>query len=151
MDSGLNAVIENSLEARQYSQFFTIDPDSGQIRLGRPLPSVGSGKFHLSVAATDQGSPPLTSTATITLMLSGQNTAAPQFSDVSTQVIIPENEPPGSLIIKLTAEDRDPGINGMVRYHIVAGNQEGHFRMDKKTEQISPQIWGVEQDSRASG
>ena len=57
------------------------------------------------MAATDQGSPPLTSTATITLMLSGQNTAAPQFSDVSTQVIIPENEPPGSLIIKLTAED----------------------------------------------
>ena len=93
----------------------------------------------------------MTSTATITLMLSGQNTAAPQFSDVSTQVIIPENKPPGSLIIKLTAEDRDPGINGMVRYHNVAGNQEGHFRMDKKTEQISPQIWGVEQDSRASG
>ena len=51
----------------------------------------------------------------------------------------------------MTAEDRDPGINGMVRYHNVAGNQEGHFRMDKKTEQISPQIWGVEQDSRASG
>ena len=138
VDSGRNAVIENSLEARQYSQFFTIDPDSGQIRLGRPLPSVGSGEFQLSVAATDQGSPPLTSTATITLMLSGQNTAAPQFSDVSTQVIIPENEPPGSLIIKLTAEDRDPGINGMVRYHIVAGNQEEHFRMDEKTEQISP-------------
>ena len=137
VDSGRNAVIENSLEARQYSQFFTIDPDSGQIRLGRPLPSVGSGEFQLSVAATDQGSPPLTSTATITLMLSGQNTAAPQFSDVSTQVIIPENEPPGSLIIKLTAEDRDPGINGMVRYHIVAGNQEGHFRMDEKTGQIS--------------
>ena len=29
VDSGRNAVIENSLEARQYSQFFTIDPDSG--------------------------------------------------------------------------------------------------------------------------
>ena len=27
VDSGLNA--ENSLEASQYSQFFTIDPDSG--------------------------------------------------------------------------------------------------------------------------
>ena len=67
----------------------------------------------------------------------GKNSFAPQFSDVSTQVIIPENEPPGSLIIKLTAEDRDQGINGIVRYHIVAGNQEGHFGMDEKTGQIS--------------
>ena len=76
VDSGRNAVIENSLEARQYSQFFTIDPDSGQIRLGRPLPSVGSGEFQLNVAATDQGSPPLTSTATITLMLRRTGTRA---------------------------------------------------------------------------
>ena len=76
VDSGLNALIEYSLEASQYSQFFTIDPDSGQIRLGRPLPSVGSGEFQLSVAATDQGSPPLTSTATITLMLRRTGTRA---------------------------------------------------------------------------
>ena len=137
VDSGLNAVIEYSLEASQYSEYFTIDQVSGDIKLGRPLPSVGSGEFVLRVAATDQGSPPLSSTATVTLMVSGPNTAAPQFSDVSTQVIIPENEPPGSLIIKLTAEDTDQGINGIVRYHIVDGNQEEHFRMDEKSGQIS--------------
>ena len=48
------------------------------------------------------------------------------LSDVLTQVNL-----------KLTAEDRDQGINGIVRYHIVAGNQEGHFGMDEKTGQIS--------------
>ena len=32
VDSGLNALIEYSLEAGQYSEYFTIDQDSGEIR-----------------------------------------------------------------------------------------------------------------------
>ena len=50
VDSGLNAVIENSLEARQYSQFFTIDTDTDEVQragcniiilkaVGREIPS----------------------------------------------------------------------------------------------------------------
>ena len=137
LDTGLNAVVEFSLEQSQYSEYFTIDKTTGNIRLARALSRGAGPEFALTVVAADLGSPPMTSTTTVTLMLSGENRFSPEFSDVSTQVIIPENEPPGSLVIKLTAEDRDQGINGMVRYRIVDGNQDKHFRIDERSGQIS--------------
>ena len=135
VDTGLNAEVVYSLRPGA-DPHFTIHPESGAVRLARELSSAQGASYQLEVEARDRGDPALSSTATVTLMASGDNQHPPQFSDVSTQVIIPENEPVDSFIIKLSATDRDSGINGILRYDIVGGNQEDRFRVDERSGQI---------------
>ena len=138
IDTGLNAEITYRLQASEVSQYFYIDPVSGRISLQRNLLADQSrSSYQLVVVASDMGDPVLSSSSTVTLMTSGDNLHAPQFSDFSTQVIIPENEPVGTLIIQLSATDSDSGINGIVRYYIVQGNQEEKFKIDDKSGKIS--------------
>ena len=136
VDTGLNAEVVYSLEGGQYREYFSIDPKTGVIRVQRSLGQQSSTTYSLEVKATDKGEPPLSSTAIVRLMPSGNNVHAPVFSNPRTQVIIPENEPTGTFIIKLSATDRDAGINGMIRYAITEGNGQEMFEVDEKTGNI---------------
>jgi len=140
-DHGLNAEIEYYLEAEENGRqkdYFEIDSQTGWIRLKKPLDPI-SGKediYELMVTATDRGLPPLRSKVKVILMPSGPNLHSPVFAATNTQIIVPENEPPGSAIIKLTATDADMGINGLVRYSLLGGNRHTAFRIDETTGQI---------------
>ena len=136
VDTGLNSEVTYSLQPSSYSQLFTIDPISGSVKLERDLSVSGSSSYKLVVVASDQGDPVMSSTTSLTLMPSTENRHTPEFSDVSTQVIIPENEPVDTFIIKLSASDRDAGINGILRYSIVNGNQEERFKIDERSGKI---------------
>ena len=136
VDTGLNAEVTYSLRPSAYSQLFTIDSVSGSVKLGQDLQVSGSTSYRLEVLASDKGDPVMSSSTSVTLMPSADNLHSPKFSDVSTQVIIPENEPVDTFIIKLSASDRDTGINGMLRYSIVAGNEEERFKINDRSGQI---------------
>ena len=136
VDMGLNAQVTYSLEAGQYQSYFSINPTSGVLRLERSLDQRSTTSYNLVVRATDKGEPPLSTTSSVKLMPSGNNIHAPIFSNPRTQVIIPENEPKGTFIIKLTATDKDSGINGMIRYAIREGNEQEMFEIDEKTGNI---------------
>ena len=136
VDTGLNAEIVYSLQAGQYEQYFSIDAKTGWIMLEKSLSEAYSKSYDLVAIASDKGEPPLSASARVRLMPSGDNLHSPEFSDTSTQVIIPENEPLGTFIIQLTATDEDPGINGMIRYGIIRGNEQEMFEIDEKTGRI---------------
>ena len=136
VDTGLNAEVVYSLEAGQYQDLFSIESTSGLIKLERALSQPAGNTYTLRVTATDKGEPALSSSVIVKLMPSGKNLYAPIFSNPRTQVIIPENEPQGTFIIKLSATDRDAGINGMIRYAIREGNEQEMFEIDEKTGNI---------------
>lgn len=46
---------------------------------------------------------------------------------------MPENEPVGSIIITVSAIDKDDGLNGMIRYAISSGNERKEFAIDPAT------------------
>ena len=136
VDTGLNAEVVYSIDTGVYQDFFSINSKTGLILLKRSLARQRVDSYNLVVRATDKGEPGLSSTTNVRLMPSGDNQNAPIFSNPRTQVIIPENEPPGSFIIMLSASDRDSGINGMIRYAIREGNEQKMFEIDEKTGNI---------------
>ena len=133
LDTGLNAEIEYAIAEGPDARFFEIDPVSGWIQLSSDIES----RAHtLRVIGRDKGVPPLSAQIDVRIMPSGENRHAPIFSVTNTQIIIPENEPLGSSIIKLKASDQDAGINGIIRYGIVGGNDNGFFGVDELSGQI---------------
>jgi protocadherin Fat 4 len=141
IDHGLNAEVEYSMEAKdgaQYSGYFDIDHQTGWIFLKQAidlLPGTVT-TYEFTVTATDHGLPPLHAQTTVKLMPSGPNHHPPIFAATNTQIIVPENEPPGSAIIKLAATDADSGINGMLHYSLLGGNHHSAFRIDEENGQI---------------
>jgi len=133
-DSGVNAQIRYSIAGGNGSELFKIDKESGWISLARPLSNpVLLSRYLVLLRAVDQGVPPLSDNAVAILVVTGENLFPPTFSVLSSQVIIPENDPVGSVILTVSATDEDDGPNGMVVYAISSGNEDKKFSLNKKT------------------
>ncbi|KAM9456209.1 protocadherin alpha-8-like [Clarias gariepinus] len=72
--------------------------------------------YNVSITATDEGVPPLSSTAVLTVHISDVNDNAPRFPKSSINVHVSENSPAGALIASVFAQDIDSGENAQITY-----------------------------------
>lgn len=72
----------------------------------------------LIITATDGGEYPKSGTMQINVKVIDSNDNSPVFEQSSYVVEIPENSPPGTLLIDLNATDPDEGSNGQVTYSL---------------------------------
>ena len=77
-DDGDNGVIEYSIHATQTnaSRMFSVDKDSGQVRVNNSLSGI-AGKVYVTLVATDKGRPPLSSTTIIYIDIEDVNDHPP--------------------------------------------------------------------------
>ncbi|XP_047017037.1 protocadherin alpha-8 [Ictalurus punctatus] len=74
--------------------------------------------YNVSITATDEGVPPLSSTAVLTVHISDVNDNAPRFPESSMNVYVKENSPAGALIASVYAQDIDFGENAQITYSV---------------------------------
>lgn len=94
----------------------------------------------LTVRASDRGSPPLWSEATLTVHLIdvNENAHAPVFADLVQTAAVKEDSPAGTLVTSVKASDADaPGDDSRVTYSIRGGDGQGYFSVDEKGESFS--------------
>ncbi|KAG7327730.1 hypothetical protein KOW79_009336 [Hemibagrus wyckioides] len=72
----------------------------------------------LIITATDGGEYPKSGTMQINVKVIDSNDNSPVFEQSSYVVEIPENSPPGTVLIDLNATDPDEGSNGQVTYSL---------------------------------
>ena len=89
--------------------------------------------YNLTLRATDGGTPPRNSTATLHVTVADWNDHAPVFDRQHYEVRIVETAPVGTPLIRLRVTDEDQGRNAQVQLSIVGGNQGGHFRIHPKS------------------
>ncbi|KAM4732184.1 protocadherin beta-15-like [Anableps anableps] len=75
-------------------------------------------EYNITVTATDSGSPSLSSIKVITIVVNDVNDNPPTFTHSEYNANILENQPVGTLVIKLEAQDSDDGTNAKILYHI---------------------------------
>ncbi|XP_047441795.1 protocadherin alpha-1-like [Mugil cephalus] len=75
--------------------------------------------YNVTIAATDQGSPPLTSIRVITVHVSDVNDNAPRFMEPVINVYVKENSPVGSVIYTINAFDPDLDGNAKLTYALL--------------------------------
>ncbi|XP_071194229.1 protocadherin beta-15-like [Salvelinus alpinus] len=81
--------------------------------------------YNLTITATDEGSPPLSSSKTIHLSVSDVNDNPPVFEEQSYSAYVTENNTPGSSICSVTARDPDWRQNGTVVYSLLPSGVNG--------------------------
>ncbi|XP_069387775.1 protocadherin gamma-A12-like [Paralichthys olivaceus] len=81
--------------------------------------------YNITITATDEGSPPLSSSKTVQLSVADINDNPPVFEEQSYSAYVSENNKPGSTLCSVTARDPDWRQNGTVVYSLLAGEVNG--------------------------
>ncbi|XP_058853063.1 protocadherin Fat 2-like [Acipenser ruthenus] len=133
LDGPLNNQIRYSIESGDPQQHFSIDPESGEIRLSRHLDREELSSFTLKVRAEDNGAPPQFSIATVTVKVSDVNDNPPVFFQLNYSLLIQEGSPVGSSVLRLMVTDRDTPQNGPpFSFRITAGDSGKEFQIDSE-------------------
>uniref|UniRef100_A0A672FPZ6 Cadherin domain-containing protein n=1 Tax=Salarias fasciatus TaxID=181472 RepID=A0A672FPZ6_SALFA len=84
-----------------------------------PLDRENISFYNVTIKATDEGSPPLSSIRVITVEVSDVNDNAPHFMEPVINVFVKENSPTGSIICKISAMDPDLQSNARLSYSLL--------------------------------
>ncbi|XP_063893828.1 cadherin-87A [Helicoverpa armigera] len=120
---------------------FSLDKDTGELRTKTFLDREHKAEYQLVIAAVDNGTPAkFESLRLLTVVLVDDNDNAPMFASPLHQFSVNENLPPGVIVGTVKATDKDSGENGKVYYHVLEGNQEGAFTVDRTQGTIRANI-----------
>ncbi len=81
--------------------------------------------YNITITATDEGSPSLSSTKNIHLTVADVNDNPPVFQEQSYRAHLQENNKPGSSICSVSATDPDWRQNGTVVYSLLSSDLNG--------------------------
>lgn len=135
-DKGINRKIRYSF-VDSYKEHFRIEPESGIVTLMKPLDREQKALYNLTVKASDQGTPSLSSITSLLVNVQDINDSPPIFTSNHYAAKISESESIGTSIIKLLATSNDIGINAEISYAIIGGNDHKKFAIDKETGIVS--------------
>ncbi|XP_017601836.1 PREDICTED: cadherin-23 isoform X5 [Corvus brachyrhynchos] len=141
-DSGLNQQLDYRIEGGGQDRFL-IDATTGVIRVANiTIDREERDAYRLMVVAVDQGTPALSGTATISIVIDDINDCRPEFINPIQTVSIPESAPPGTVVAEVTAIDRD--LHPRLEYYLLGivarddtdalvPEQQGAFAVDFRT------------------
>ncbi|XP_035016906.2 protocadherin alpha-10-like [Hippoglossus stenolepis] len=116
----VNCKISNNVPFKlesNYKNYYSLVVDG-------PLDRESASQYNISITATDEGSPPLSSTSVITVHVSDVNDNRPVFTESTINVYVRENSPVGAVIKTVSAFDDDIDQNGQVRFSFLQSNSD---------------------------
>ncbi|NXM39444.1 PCD17 protein, partial [Gymnorhina tibicen] len=122
-DEGTNGEVLYSFSGyapERVRDLFSIDPQSGLIRVKGNLDYEESGLIEIDVQARDLGPNPIPAHCKVTVRLIDRNDNAPTIGFVSVrQGALSEAAPPGTVIALVRVTDRDSGKNGQLQCRVL--------------------------------
>ena len=114
---------------------FDID-NTGKIFLLKNLDAMVQDAYTLTIVASNMANPCQCGKAIVKISVLASNSNPPIFIQ-TTPVSISETTPVNTAVVNVTATDADSGVNGEIRYSIIAGNSDNAFAIDPITGVIS--------------
>ena len=141
-DSGRNAQLFFSLvDDNVVSTAFTIDSLSGEIFISSTLDYESSSPhlYKLKIVASDNGSPRKSSFVFVYITIVDENDNCPVFNPLESHFFnISRYTHPGTLLIVISADDKDSGVNGEVKYGFsYASDGDGAFEVGEENGEVT--------------
>ena len=92
---------------------FSVDPDSGWVKVTQPIDREQQDRYDLVIQAADAGDQRQVSTANVKVTVQDVNDNKPRFDRDTFMVNLLEKTPVGSVLLYPKALDEDAGDNGM--------------------------------------
>ncbi|XP_044062116.1 protocadherin alpha-7-like [Siniperca chuatsi] len=121
-DGGKNGVVKAVIANDAPFKLDTNYKNYYSLVVNGPLDRETQAQYNVTIVATDEGTPPLSSTSIVTVHVSDVNDNPPRFSEPLVNVYVKENSPVGAVIKTVTAIDADIDQNGQVSYSFLQIN-----------------------------
>ncbi|KAL3880766.1 hypothetical protein ACJMK2_032981, partial [Sinanodonta woodiana] len=135
-DNGVNATVVFSYVSPLSEDFPFFLYSNGTIVTANRLDREVKSRYNFTVMASDQGTPPLSSSVQVVITIADQNDNFPVFifpKKGNNTVTVSYYAIPGSVIATVTANDLDAGRNALLSYHIIAKNDTDIFSLSSNT------------------
>uniref|UniRef100_A0A665UK74 Cadherin domain-containing protein n=1 Tax=Echeneis naucrates TaxID=173247 RepID=A0A665UK74_ECHNA len=136
-DIGQNTVQRYNLQKND-NFILSVDNNKVELVLENKLDREKQNELSLLLTALDGGSPQRSGSVVIHVTVLDANDNAPVFSQAVYKASLPENSPPDTIVIKVSATDADEGVNGDVTYDFghVTEDDVNVFSIDPKIGEI---------------
>ncbi|KAK2834290.1 hypothetical protein Q7C36_014991 [Tachysurus vachellii] len=118
LDSGKNGQIKCTVNSNLPFRIKSTSSNIYSLVTDRILDREMFPEYNITITATDEGSPSLSTNKTLRLKISDVNDNAPVFQRHSYTAYVMENNSPGVSIFAVTATDRDSGNNARISYFL---------------------------------
>ncbi|KAL2077327.1 hypothetical protein ACEWY4_026831 [Coilia grayii] len=123
-DSGKNGVVNCVMSTKapfklesNYKNYYSLIVDG-------PLDRENTAQYNVTITATDEGVPSLSSSSVITVQVSDVNDNAPRFPESVINAYTKENSPVGQRLFTVSASDADVNENSHITYSFMNSNNE---------------------------
>uniref|UniRef100_A0A8C4N4C7 Cadherin EGF LAG seven-pass G-type receptor 1 n=1 Tax=Equus asinus asinus TaxID=83772 RepID=A0A8C4N4C7_EQUAS len=131
-DAGENARLRYRLDPASASDFpFQIHNSSGWITVCAELDREAVEHYSFGVEAVDHGSPPMSSSASVSITVLDVNDNDPMFTQPVYELRLNEDAAVGSSVLTLRARDRD--ANRVITYQLTGGNTRNRFALSSQS------------------
>ncbi|XP_070994356.1 protocadherin beta-16-like [Oncorhynchus clarkii lewisi] len=133
---------DSSVNGVPVSSYVSVSADSGVIHAVRSFDYEQIKDFQFRVKAQDGGSPPLSSNATVKIMIHDQNDNTPQVlypvhtSSSLVAEMVPRSADVGYLVTKVVAVDVDSGQNAWLSYKLQKATDRALFEVGLQNGEI---------------
>ncbi|NXJ26280.1 CELR2 protein, partial [Dicrurus megarhynchus] len=110
---------------------FTINNSTGWIVVASELDREVVDFYSFRVEAQDQGTPPMTSTASVSVTVLDVNDNSPEFTQREYGARLNEDAAVGTSVLTVSAVDRD--ANSVITYQISSGNTRNRFSITSQS------------------
>ncbi|XP_064016247.1 B-cadherin isoform X2 [Pogoniulus pusillus] len=132
---------------------FTIEKESGWMKVTQPLDRERIDKYHLFSHAVSENGKPVEEPMEIIVTVTDQNDNKPQFTQEVFRGSVPEGALPGTSVMQVTATDADDAVetyNGVIAYSILSQEpREPHphmFTVNRATGTLSVIASGLDRE-----
>ncbi|KAH0618149.1 hypothetical protein JD844_017135 [Phrynosoma platyrhinos] len=135
-DIGMNSLQNYQLSSNPYFTLEVRERKDGnkyaEMVLQKPLDRESEQSVHFILIALDGGETRKTGTAQIWINITDANDNPPVFTQEIYKVSVHESTPVGSIVLQVTASDKDEGINAQIRYQFsnIPLTAQQKFRLD---------------------
>ncbi|KAM8988152.1 cadherin EGF LAG seven-pass G-type receptor 2 isoform 1-T1 [Ara ararauna] len=130
-DSGDNSRLVYTLLETGAGFPFAINNSTGWIVVASELDREAVDSYSFEVEAQDQGTPPMASSASVTVTVLDVNDNSPEFTQREYSARLNEDAAVGSSVLTVSAVDRD--ANSVITYQISSGNTRNRFSITSQS------------------
>ncbi|NXT34998.1 PCD23 protein, partial [Pelecanoides urinatrix] len=135
-DEGRNGQVTYHVLSGNENKAFVLDKITGLLTTAQLLDREIQEHYSLTVMALDDGSPALSATQVLTIIVLDVNDETPIFLKQFYETAVRENQDPGEFVIMVEAVDRDAGLNSLLRYEILPGTGYEKFKMNSDSGEL---------------
>ncbi|XP_019645842.1 PREDICTED: protocadherin Fat 4-like [Branchiostoma belcheri] len=136
-DSGTNAQVSYTIIDGNQENKFVVNQADGPLLLASSLDRESNDTYNITLRAYDGGSPSLSTTVTVYVMVLDVNDNTALWSDANYTFYISEDAAIGASVGNISASDIDISNNADLRYTITSGDSGNQFAIVDTTGNIT--------------